>query len=179
MPASPPPPWMADLWQRMRRLFPLKLVGTTAFTWVFFLGYFHLLRFPRQAPFTMPLTALDALIPFQPVMLVPYLSLWFYVGVAPGLQPNFRELAVYGAWVSAGSFLWYFYSNSDFAVVGRLEGPVVLGYYSLAFQLMSLPVQKVTANLNQVTFPVFCRLQGEPERVKRWFLRMTTVKFIS
>ena len=34
----------------------------------------------------MPLTALDHLIPFQPQALIAYLSLWVYVGVAPGLQ---------------------------------------------------------------------------------------------
>lgn len=100
MPALFPMPWSAALWARMRRLFPLKLVGTTVFTWVFFVGYFHLLRFPQQPPFTMPLTVLDALVPFQPAMLAPYLSLWFYVGIAPGLQPNFRELVAYGLWVS-------------------------------------------------------------------------------
>lgn len=101
MPAAPPTPWTADLWQRMRCLFVLKLVGTTVFTGVFFLGYFHLLRFPSQPPFVMPLTALDALVPFQPAMLAPYLSLWFYVGVGPGLQPGFRALVVYGLWIGA------------------------------------------------------------------------------
>ncbi len=86
-----------------------------------------------------------------------------------------RDLLKYGAWVSGGSFLWYFYSNSDYAVVGRLEGPIVLGYYSLAFQLMSLPVQKLTANINQISFPVFCRLQGDLVRVKRWYLRLNVL----
>ena len=106
------------------------------------------------------------------------LSLVYLTGWRPrvGLSVRgARELLRYGAWISGGSLLWYFYSNSDFAVVGRLEGPIVLGYYSLAFQLMSLPVQKVTANLNQVTFPVFCRLQKDPVRVKRWFLRLTVL----
>ncbi|MFO0907029.1 MAG: lipopolysaccharide biosynthesis protein [Isosphaeraceae bacterium] len=86
-----------------------------------------------------------------------------------------RALLSYGLWISGGSFLWYFYSNSDFAVVGRLEGPVVLGYYSLAFQLMSLPAQKITANINQVAFPVFCRLQGDRAKVREWFLRLSVL----
>ena len=69
--------------------------------------------------------------------------------------------------MSLGSLLWYVYSNSDYAVVGRMEGPVVLGYYSFAFQLMSMPVQKVTANINQMIFPVFCRLREDRARVRR------------
>jgi PAP2 superfamily len=101
MPAAAPSPWPTELLRRIRLLFVLKIVGTSVFTWLFFVGYFHLLRFPSEAAFTMPLTALDALIPFQPSMLVPYLSLWFYVGTAPGLQPGFRELVVYGLWIGA------------------------------------------------------------------------------
>ena len=100
MTAPAPPTWTADIGLRMRRHFLLKLVGTSTFIWLFFLGYFHLLRHPVQAVVVMPLTALDALIPFQPAALFAYLSLWLYVGVAPGLQLTLRELLVYGLWVS-------------------------------------------------------------------------------
>ncbi len=105
-PTEPPPPaastaWTAEIWWRMRRHFLLKLVGTTAFTWLFFVGYFYLLRAPAYPVAVMPLTALDRLIPFQPHMLFAYLTLWFYVGIAPGLQLTLRELLTYGAWIAA------------------------------------------------------------------------------
>jgi membrane-associated phospholipid phosphatase len=101
-PSAPvPAPWKSELWFRIRTLFLLKFVGTSVFTWLFFIGYFHLLRFPASEVTTMPLTALDHLIPFQPQWLFAYLTLWFYVGVAPGLQRNFAELVVYGLWVGA------------------------------------------------------------------------------
>jgi hypothetical protein len=93
--------WTTEIGQRMRRHFLLKLVGTTAFTWVFFIGYFHLLRYPAYGVTVMPLTALDRLIPFQPWTLGAYLSLWLYIGVGPGLQLTFRELLVYGLWAAA------------------------------------------------------------------------------
>ena len=101
LPAAASPPWASDLWLRIRRHFLLKLVGTSAFTWLFFIGYFHLLRHPAHPVVVMPLTALDRLIPFQPSTLFAYLSLWFYVGIAPGLQLRFRELLVYGLWIGA------------------------------------------------------------------------------
>ncbi|MET3495853.1 phosphatase PAP2 family protein [Variovorax boronicumulans] len=99
--ASPPRPqtWTSDIGLRMRRHFLLKAVGTTVFTWIFFIAYFHLLRNPAFPVTVMPLTALDHLIPFQPYALGAYLSLWLYVGVAPGLQLTFRELVVYGLWI--------------------------------------------------------------------------------
>jgi teichuronic acid exporter len=81
----------------------------------------------------------------------------------------------FGVHISAASFLWFIYSNADFAVVGRLCGPEALGYYSFAFGLMSLPVQKLTANLNQVSYPIFCRLQHDRGRLKEWYLRLMTL----
>lgn len=95
---TPADNWVSDLGTRVVRFFPLKLLGTTLVTWAFFVGYFHLLRFPAHAVTTVPVTAIDRLIPFQPQSLIAYLSLWVYVGTAPGLQATFRELLSYGFW---------------------------------------------------------------------------------
>ncbi|HEY4066046.1 MAG TPA: PA-phosphatase, partial [Burkholderiaceae bacterium] len=112
-PRPPSLPWPRELGWRMRHLFLLKGVGITAFTWLFFIGYFHLLRHPIHAPFVMPLTALDRLVPFVPQALSAYLSLWVYVGTAPSLQRSFAELIVYGLWVGGlcitGLTLFYFW----------------------------------------------------------------------
>ena len=105
------PGWRRELAFRMRKHFGLKLVGVTAFVGLFFIGYFYLLRHPTGPVTEMPLTALDRLIPFQPAALGAYLSLWLYVGIAPGLMRNLRELIVYGLWVAAlcGVGLGFFY----------------------------------------------------------------------
>lgn len=109
-------PWTTEIALRMRRHFLLKLVGTTAWVWAFFIGYFYLLRHPAYPVVVMPLTALDHLIPFQPATLLAYLSLWVYVGIAPGLQLTFRELLVYGLWAGAlcvtGLGLFYFWPTA-------------------------------------------------------------------
>ncbi len=115
-PISAAPHWTAEIGLRMRRHFLVKLFGTTAAVWVFFIGYFWLLRHPVYPVVVMPLTALDHLIPFQPVTLFAYLSLWLYVGVAPGLQMTFRELLAYGVWAGAlcltGLALFYFFPTA-------------------------------------------------------------------
>ena len=98
---APAPGWAAEMGRRMRRLLALKLVGISGFTWLFFVAYFYLLQHPVHPVTVMPLTALDTLVPFQPQALFAYLSLWVYVGTAPGLQLRFSELVVYGLWVGA------------------------------------------------------------------------------
>jgi membrane-associated phospholipid phosphatase len=95
------PGWKHEIWQRIRLHFALKMVGTSVFTWLFFIGYFHLLRQPVNPVTVMPLTAIDRLVPFQPQALIAYFSLWIYVGVAPGLQLRFNDLVLYGVWIAA------------------------------------------------------------------------------
>jgi teichuronic acid exporter len=78
------------------------------------------------------------------------------------------------SWVGT-ALLWNVYSNSDFAILGRLRGPVALGYYSIAFTLITMPAAKLTASCGQVVYPIFCRLQHEPDRLRSWFLRLTVL----
>lgn len=96
-----PSAWWVDLRQRIWRYLALKVLGISGFMWLFFLGYFHTLRNPVHPVFEMPLTVLDAWVPFQPEALAAYLSLWFYVGIAPGLLLRLRELVAYGLWAAA------------------------------------------------------------------------------
>lgn len=118
LPHTPPAPadWKAGLRLRFWRFLPLKFLGISAFMWVFFLGYFHTLRSPVYPVFQMPLTALDHLIAFQPHAMLAYVSLWLYVGVAPGLLLTLKELIVYGVWAAAlcatGLALFYFWPTA-------------------------------------------------------------------
>ena len=72
--------------------------------------------------------------------------------------------------------LWFILQYADFAVLGALVGPLFLGYYALAFQLISLPVQKIAATANQVMFSVYCKLQDDRARLRDWLLRLTVLQ---
>lgn len=68
------------------------MVGITVGMTVFFIAYFHILRSPIFPVTVMPLTALDHLIPFDPWWLLPYVSLWVYVSLAPSILSDRTEL---------------------------------------------------------------------------------------
>jgi len=93
--------WAAQIAKRVRGYPLLTLIGTSVFIFVFFLGYFYVQRYPLFAPIVMPMTSLDRLIPFQPLALAAYVSLWIYVGAGPGLQATRREMAIYALWMAA------------------------------------------------------------------------------
>lgn len=108
--------WPTLLTQRMRYLWWLKFLGVCVFMWLFFIGYFHTLRHPLRDIALMPLTWIDHAVAFQPQALWVYVSLWLYVGVAPGLLSSFRGLLLYTMWIGAlcltGLACFYFWPTA-------------------------------------------------------------------
>ncbi len=104
------------LWRCWRRHLWVKVFGISGFMWLFFIGYFHLLRHPVHPVTVMPLTELDRMIPLQPGWLAAYVSLWVYVGISPGLFLTLRRLIAYGAWAGAmclsGLAVFYVWPNA-------------------------------------------------------------------
>jgi membrane-associated phospholipid phosphatase len=88
--------WLHQAGDRLCSWWLAKMLCTTLGMTAFFIVYFQLLRHPLHPPITVPLTAVDRLIDFRPEALPLYLSLWFYVSLAPALLINRRELASYG-----------------------------------------------------------------------------------
>lgn len=97
--------------------------------------------------------------------------------VAPYLRwPDFslrgtRTLLAFGGNVTAARLLWFFYSQADIFIAGKLLGKEALGYYSVAMHLASLPVQRISGILNQVAFPAFAHAQRESQMVAEHFLK--------
>jgi O-antigen/teichoic acid export membrane protein len=103
---------------------------------------------------------------------------WYASGWRPELAWPARQawdLLRYGLHVSGATMLWFVYNNADYAAIDTFFDTAVLGTYAVAFNLMTLPVQKVSAHVNQVMFAVFCKIQDDRERVRRWFLRLTVL----
>jgi len=78
----------------------------------------------------------------------------------------------FGAEVSAARFLWYLSSSADVLIVGKLLGSVQLGYYSLAFQYSTLPLDKFVTVLNDIAFPSFSSVQNDTARLQRHYLKL-------
>ena len=83
--------------RRLLAHFWLKSLGITAIMTLFFSAYFRLLRHPWAHVSTIPLTAVDRWIGFQPWALPLYLSLWVYVCAPAVLLDARRELLRYAA----------------------------------------------------------------------------------
>jgi len=68
---------------------------------------------------------------------------------------------------------WYVYSNADFMVAGRVLGKAALGDYTVAWTLGTIPVDKVTALIGQVTPAFFAAVQDDNAALRRYLLSLT------
>jgi PST family polysaccharide transporter len=68
---------------------------------------------------------------------------------------------------------WYGYSNADFLVAGRVLGQAALGAYTLAWSLATIPLEKVTAIVTNVSYAYFSAAQNDSAALRR-YLRILT-----
>jgi len=87
--------------------------------------------------------------------------------------PKLREISAslrLSSEVMASRLAWYAYSNADLAIVSRRMGAAVLGDYSMAWTLTSLPSEKISSVIVAVTPGVFARVQNNDAELGRYFL---------
>lgn len=81
------------------------------------------------------------------------------------------SLLAFGGNVTASRLLWFFYSQADMLVASKILGKDAVGSYSVAMHLASLPVQKISGILNQVSFPAFAQIKQDPLAVAGYTLK--------
>jgi len=74
-----------------------------------------------------------------------------------------------GKWVTAYSGLNYLFENGDGIAIGRLMNTASLGLYQMAYKISSLPISEVAEIFIKVTFPVYRKIAGDFERLKKAF----------
>jgi PST family polysaccharide transporter len=68
---------------------------------------------------------------------------------------------------------WYGYSNADFLIAGRLLGPTALGSYGMAWNMASVPVDKINSIIMGVTPAVFSAVQDRKVELRRYVTALT------
>jgi O-antigen/teichoic acid export membrane protein len=93
----------------------------------------------------------------------------------PRLALDFHEvrgMLRFGVTITSTRLLFNIYQEADNFVVSRVMGAVSLGFYSMAFRLARLPVEKISAVVNNIAFPVFSRVQDDQERLRDYYLKV-------
>ncbi len=103
---------------------------------------------------------------------VSALLFWYYspLPMRFGLdRRHVRPLLSFGLPLAGASVVVFLVGFVDQLVVGRVLGPVQLGFYALAVNLANWPLTMVSQPLRSVAPAMFARLQDDPERMHRDF----------
>jgi len=84
---------------------------------------------------------------------------------------SIKNMFNFGIKLTVSRFLWYLYSNADYLIIGRILGKIPLGYYSVAFQLSSMPVTKINQLIREVSFPAYSQIQDNKQELGFYFIK--------
>lgn len=76
------------------------------------------------------------------------------------------DMLRFGGFITTSRLLWYVYSQADVFIIGKLLGKTSLGYYSIAMELATLPMRKVSELLNQVGLAAYSSVQDDMAAVR-------------
>jgi O-antigen/teichoic acid export membrane protein len=98
--------------------------------------------------------------------------LWQVSDWRPGFRlstQRFRELFLFGINIVGGNFVDFLSVHSDDFLIGYFLGPIALGYYTLAYNLLIVTTDLLISVPNAVAFPLFSSVQADSANVKRAF----------
>ncbi len=89
----------------------------------------------------------------------------------PARGTGVRPMLRYGGNLTFFRFANYLARSFDNVLVGRVWGPESLGLYARAYSLLLLPISQINAPIAGVAVPTLSRLQNDPERYRRYYLK--------
>jgi len=84
---------------------------------------------------------------------------------------KFKEIIGSGKWITLNGIWAYIAQQGDDAVVGKILNSAQLGYYQLAYKFSLLPGSEITSTVQQVVFPVYSKIAGDKQRLRRAYFK--------
>ena len=110
---------------------------------------------------------------------VNVIVMWRVSDWRPGFhfsRSHFKQLFSFGINIVGGDFVDFLSVHSDDFLIGYFLGPVALGYYTLAYNLLIMLTDILVSVPNKVSFPIFSRIQNDLERMKSAFYEVTQLQ---
>jgi PST family polysaccharide transporter len=154
------------LLKRQMRFYALSVIAFTSMMIGYVVGIFFAWRGARYWSLVFSQLALLA---------SNSLGVWLVCRWRPGRpkrNTGVRSMLSFGGNVTGYALINYISKNCDNLIVGRAFGAQLLGLYSKATQLLSLPTDQINEPLATVTIPALSRLADSPERYRQAYLRI-------
>ena len=103
-------------------------------------------------------------------------ALWRLSPWRPGRQISalhFRQLFSFGINIVGSDILGFISRRTDNLLIGFFLGPVALGLYTVGYRILESAGALLVGIARKIAFPAFARVQHDPERMVRAFMRVT------
>jgi O-antigen/teichoic acid export membrane protein len=83
--------------------------------------------------------------------------------------PVAKSLLNFGKHIFWISVVTFNVTSGDDALVGKLMGVTMLGFYTMAYNIANIPVSSLATIIGRISFPAYSLLQKDPDRLKEAF----------
>lgn len=83
-----------------------------------------------------------------------------------------RWLFGYGKWVFGSTVFIFLLNQGDDIFLAKVVGATALGYYQMAYMVISAPTTELTHVVGRVTFPAYRLIRQSSERLRRAYLTL-------
>ena len=90
-------------------------------------------------------------------------------------KDSFKNMFGFGSKLLASSLLNTVYDNVYDLIIGKVFAAATLGNYSRASHFASFPSSNVTGIFQRVTYPVLSKIQDDPERLRKNYLKFLNI----
>ncbi|RZN12789.1 lipopolysaccharide biosynthesis protein [Bradyrhizobium genosp. SA-3] len=89
----------------------------------------------------------------------------------PGISAGTGNMLRFGGTITLNGLVVYIAYNFEKVLLGRFWGTDALGLYGRAYTLVTIPTDNLNAAVGAVVFSALSRLQQDPARLKKYFLK--------
>lgn len=77
----------------------------------------------------------------------------------------------FGGTITLNGVVTYIAFNFEKVLLGRFWGPLAVGLYGRAYQLINIPTDSLNTAVGEVAFSALSRVQGDPPKLRSYFLK--------
>jgi PST family polysaccharide transporter len=106
-------------------------------------------------------------------MAVALILFWYFSKWRPHFSFSvdaIKDIYRFGIHVTGTEVLGYVSRNIDFLLIGKFLGAEALGYYTLAFKLMMVPIRNIAWMVSQVMYPAYSHIQHDIKKLRKHYL---------
>ena len=83
-----------------------------------------------------------------------------------------RDLFNFGKWITAFNMIKFIMTQIDSTFIGKFISSTTLGYYQIAYKFSNMPATELSVIVNQVTFPLYTRIQKDIRQIRNVYLKV-------